>query len=53
MPDVRLTVIPGEAALVAVLEYCTKVRETMSEENRKRADELGLRFLEFILGGLK
>lgn len=53
MPEelkLSIAAIPGEAAIVAVLNYCTEVRKTMSEENRDRADDIGLRFLELILG---
>jgi hypothetical protein len=48
MPEVRVTVLPGESLAVAFLEYCTKVRETMSQPNRDKADEVGLRFVELL-----
>jgi hypothetical protein len=48
MPEVRVTVLPGESLAVAFLEYCTKVRETMSQPNRDKADEVGLRFIDLL-----
>ena len=36
--DLKLTVFPGEAALVAFLEYAKVARATMSKENIDRWD---------------
>ncbi len=36
--DLKLTVIPGEAVLVAILEYAKVARETMSQPNRDKWD---------------
>jgi len=37
---------PGEAIIVAILEYATKCRETMSQENRDRLDGLNIKAIE-------
>ena len=47
--EIRLNVtgsIPGEALVVAILDYAGKQRETMSQENRDKWDALGLQIIE-------
>lgn len=39
-------VLPGENLLVAIFNYATKVRETMSPENRDKFDSLNIKMLE-------
>ena len=48
MSDIRITTLPGEGFAIALMEYCSKVRETMSQPNRDRQDEIALRFLDFV-----
>jgi len=42
--------LPGEEALIACLEYASKVRETMDPETRKRFDALNLKIAEGFWG---
>jgi hypothetical protein len=47
MPDVKLSAtFPGEGVAIALLEYATKCRETMSQENRDRFDGVMIRSME-------
>ena len=41
-----MTTFPGEAIIVAILEYATKCRETMSAENRDKLDALNILAIE-------
>ncbi len=40
------SVVPGEALLVAIFNYATAVRETMTPENRARFDNINLTMIE-------
>lgn len=47
MPDVKIAAtFPGELLAVAILEYATKCREKMSQENIDRLDALNIRAME-------
>lgn len=47
MPDIKLAAtFPGELLAVAILEYATKCREKMSQENIDRLDALNIRAME-------
>ena len=50
--DMRITLsagFPGEALVVAILNYATEVRKTMSQANIDRLDAVNLRFLEAVV----
>ena len=51
MPEFKVDIqaggaFPGEAMIVAIFNYATKVRETMSQENRDRYDAINVAVLE-------
>lgn len=47
MPEIKLAAtFPGELLAVAILEYATKCREKMSQENIDRLDALNIRAIE-------
>jgi hypothetical protein len=41
-----MATFPGELVIVAILEYATKCRETMSAENRDKLDALNIKAIE-------
>ena len=44
--DLKITALPGEALVVAILNAVTVNRETMSQENRDKFDALFLASME-------
>lgn len=50
MAELNLTVLPGEQLLVAVFKYASTVRETMSQANRDRFDNINISLLEDFRG---
>lgn len=44
--DLKITALPGEALLVAIFEFASKSRETMSQANRDRYDAVQITMLE-------
>jgi len=46
MPELKVGVtLPGEAIVVAILQFALKHRETMSQDNRDKWDALQIRML--------
>jgi len=44
--DLKIPSFPGENLAVAILEYASKCRETMSQANRDRLDALNIQAIE-------